>query len=154
MVRKLSISESLHTNMSIEDFMNILSDTFYKYFPDANLDIQYVKNMRHDNIWITALGYGNFNIDTSVNFDMDDVINFQVTIDLGKKYESVSDFIDTMYEITIVPSGVIYLPKYVGYSYDKVVGSGRTTGGDIDKILSKFDKFCSNCKSMYRKYYK
>lgn len=153
MVKKLKINESTQTDITIENFISMLDDIFHKYFPNADIDIEYVKNMRHDNIWITALGYGKFNIDASMDSDVDDVINFQVTIDLNKKYVDTSDFISATQKLTITPSGVIYLPRHTGYSYDRITGSGRNTTGEIDSILKKFDRFCYNCKLIYKKYY-
>lgn len=141
-------------NMSIKELINNFSTIFHKYFPNQDIDIKYVHNKRDDNLWITALAYGQYNTNTTEKFQVEDVINFAVTVYLNKIYDDETDVISYTYPLCIVPSACIYLPKYEIQEYADIVGSGRTTRGDVSKILNKFDRFCSNCKSTYKKYYK
>lgn len=149
---KLRINENTRTDnnvLTVSEFIDELNTIFTQYFPNSHIKINYVNNIRDDNIWIEMFNYGKI---YEGGEDIDSVINASVTIYLFHRYVDTSEMNYNNY--AIVPAGCIYLPAWGGYSYENIVGSGRTTKGDTNKILAKFTQFCKNCASTYKKYYK
>ena len=149
---KLRINENTRTDnnvLTVSEFIDELNDIFTRQFPNSHIEIKYVNNIRADNIWIEMFNCGDF---YEGGEDIDSVISASVTINLFNRYDNTSEMSYSRY--AIIPSGIIYLPATHGYNYEHIVGSGRTTKGDTNKILAKFTQFCKNCASIYKKYYK
>lgn len=149
---KLRINENTRTDnnvLTVSEFIDKLNTIFTQYFPNSHIEIKYVNNIRDDNIWIEMFNYGKI---YEGGEDIDSVINAYVTIYLFNRYVDTSEMSYNYY--AIVPAGFIYLPTTHGYTYEDIVGSGRTTRGNTDKILAKFTQFCKNCASAYKKYHK
>ena len=147
---KLRINENNETGvLTVSEFIDELNAIFTRQFPNSHIEIKYVNNIRDDNIWIEMFNYGNI---YEGGEDIDLVLNASATIYLFNRYDNTSEMSYSRY--AIVPAGFIYLPTTHGYTYEDIVGSGRTTKGDTNKILTKFTQFCKNCASTYKRYYK
>ena len=136
------------STMTVEEFMNKLEDIFYSQFPNCYFKIELVNNIRSDNIWIEMFSYGKFFNGAD---DINSVLNAHITIDLFSRYDNNSELTHNNYVIT--PSGSINLPAEYSFQYDMIIGSGRTTRGNTEKLLNKFTQFCKNCKTAYKKQY-